>query len=97
MAAFAYVYEIFTATQLQFAVTKSNKNLPNKPVAAFVSKVLYILYKVFMRACYFYWRKCIFQNLSPLLRTDRSFHYNPDTKKRLFLNQKFQTDRDFGK
>ena len=38
MAAFAYVYEIFTVTQLQFEVTKSTKNLPNKPAAAFVSK-----------------------------------------------------------
>ena len=42
-----------TVTQLQFADTKSNKKLPNKPAAAFVSKVYYISYKVLMHACLF--------------------------------------------
>ena len=42
MAALEYVYEIFTETQLQSAVTKSNQKITNKPAATFVSKVLYI-------------------------------------------------------
>ena len=36
MAALEYVYEIFTETQLQSAVTKSNQKITNKPAATFI-------------------------------------------------------------
>ena len=35
MAAFAYVYEIFTVTQQQFAVTKSNKKITEQACGRF--------------------------------------------------------------
>ena len=54
MAAFEYVYEIFTETQPQSAVTKSNKQkLPNKPAATYVSKVLYTYIKYSCMLCLF--------------------------------------------
>ena len=53
VAAFAYVYEIFTVKQLQFAVTKSNKKLTEHACGRFCFQSFYILYKVFMQACLF--------------------------------------------
>ena len=80
MAAFAYVYEIFTVTQLQFAVTKSNKKFTEQACGRFCFQSFIHLYEMY------------FLNLSPLLRTDRTcqwikFKFN--LMKQNYISKKF--------
>ena len=71
MVAFAHVYEIFTVTQLQFAVT--SKKFTEQACGRFCFQKFYTSYiKYSCMLVNVYWRKCIFKNLSPLLRTDRT-------------------------
>ena len=70
MAAFEYVYEIFTVTQLQFAITKSNKKFTAQACGRFC--FIDLIYSI--HACLFMFIGAnVFLNkiYLQLLRTDR--------------------------
>ena len=61
MVAFAYVYEIFTVTQLQIAVTKSNKKFTEQTCGRFCFQKFYTSYiKYSCMLVYVYWRRIKF-------------------------------------